>query len=261
VSTKVGLTISMATESPVLAQLRQHQQLAASSSHQSPSYLVENPVSDTLSAVQEMALSAVIQQHNPAGHASSSGATASLHSGGAGIKSYYVQTSGGGIATMSLQNNQVMGVSEASSVGMSPAASLQHAPSSSSPPIIAIPSLAGGSGNQYSQGPSVLLGPTAGGGAANVQPPQSGYIALHSPSPSTSGATPPAPGQGGVVLAHQQPGPAVIQPQALPIKLPHLSGQFQESAPVQITQVAQGRTLQTTPISAVGSLQQANIMG
>ena len=259
-----GLTISMATESPVLAQLRQ-QQLAVSPSHGSSSYLVEKPVaSDTLSAVQEMALSAVIQQHNTTGHASSSGATPSLHSGGGAIKSYYVQTSGGGIAamSMSLQNNPVVGVPEASTAGMSPAASLQPVPSSSSPPIIAIPSLAGGSANQFSQGPSVLLGPGAGGGATNVQAQQSGYIALHSPSPSTSGATPPAPG-GGMVLAHQQPGPAVIQPQAMPLKLPHLSGQFQESpAPVQITQVAQGRTLQqTTPISAVGNLQQANIVG
>lgn len=257
----------MATESPVLAQLRQ-QQLTANSS---ASYLVDKPVSDPLNVVQEMALSAVIQQHNSSAPPLSSAglvqpSTPSIHNNGAVIKSYYMQTSAGNIATVSLQSN-VVPLPDSSAAALStsssaPLSSFQPSSSSCSPPLVA---------GQYPQGPSVLLGPGAGNTAAMQPQQQTNYIALHSPSPSSSGPTHPGGGQGGMaVLAHQQPGPAVIQPQATPIKLPQLSGQFQEAGAagtsanmMQLTPVTYGatqpRTLQTTPTPTMGNLQQGNL--
>ncbi len=266
------------------AQLRQQQQqLSGSSSHSTSGYLMDKPVSDPLSAVQEMALSAVIQQHNSVTGAHSSSAplvqpvtpslvqpatpslvqptTPSLHSNGNGIKSYYMQTSGGAI--VSLQNNTGSFPEFSMTSASTASASLSSlSATSSSSPVIGIASLAGGT--QFPQGPNVLLGPSAGTTIQQTvqsQPQQPGYIALHSPSPSSNGPTPSVGG----VASHQQTGPTVIQPQTTPtVKLPPLPTQFQDASGVQFTPVTyapQGRSLQTTPTPGVANLQQANLVG
>lgn len=273
-SSFLSLPHSMATDS-IFGQLRLQQQhpTLITSIPSTSSFLVESLPSgpDPLQGlVQEMALSAVIQKHSSSTSSSSSSSSLvqpsvqSVHTNGTIIKSYYMQTPAGGMTAAASLPNNIVALPEPSS-SSAPLVSFpsSSSPSSSSSGMIGITSFPGGAGQLHPQGPSVLLGPPAGS-PGGVQTPPHGYITL--PTPSSSSSVPlTSAGPSIPVLARHQPGgPTVLQAQTAALKLPQISGQFQEvigsgtGNMVQLTPVCYGgpqaRGIQAPSATAMGTV-------
>ena len=208
-----------------------------------------------------MALSAIIQKHSSSSSCSSTPSLVqpqgpSVHANGPVIKNYFLQTPTG---TASLASN-IVALSESSSTS-SPLLSFPSSPSasSSSSAMIGITSYPGSAGQLHPQGPSVLLGPPAGGPGGLQQSPH-GYITIPSSSSSSASQTSVCPSI--PVLAHHQSGPTVLQAQTSSLNLPQISGQFQE-----VLRPGGGNMVQLTPVCYGGpqaqgvQVQSASPMG